>query len=306
MRRKIAITGATGLIGRELCRKLHEEGDEVTVFTREIKKGKELFPYLTDFVEWDYNKPELWKNELNGKDTVVHLAGANIFGERWTNSYKRTIMDSRKSATKILVDSIGELKNKPKTFISSSAVGYYGDKENDIITEESPSGTDFLSMVCRSWEFEAKQVEKFGVRRVSIRTGIVLSSKEGALKKMLLPFRLFAGGSIGKGDQWFPWIHIEDIINVYLFVLNNEISGVLNGTSPNPVTMREFAKTLGKVLHRPSFFTVPEFVLKLAVGEGAQSILSSLRVIPQKLIKNSFKFKYDHLEPALNSLLLEI
>jgi hypothetical protein len=306
MRRKIAITGATGLIGRELCRKLHEEGDEVTVFTRGIKKGKELFPYLTDFVEWDYNKPELWKNELNGKDTVVHLAGANIFGERWTNSYKRTIMDSRKSATKILVDSIGELKNKPKTFISSSAVGYYGDKGNDIITEESPSGTDFLSMVCRSWEFEAKQVEKFGVRRVSIRTGIVLSSKEGALKKMLLPFRLFAGGSIGKGDQWFPWIHIEDIINVYLFVLNNEISGVLNGTSPNPVTMREFAKTLGKVLHRPSFFTVPEFVLKLAVGEGAQSILSSLRVIPQKLIKNSFKFKYDHLEPALTSLLLEI
>ena len=303
MRRKIAITGATGLIGRELCRKLHEEGDEVTVFTRGIKKGKELFPYLTDFVEWDYNKPELWKNELNGKDTVVHLAGANIFGERWTNSYKRTIMDSRKSATKILVDSIGELKNKPKTFISSSAVGYYGDKGDDIITEESPSGTDFLSMVCRSWEFEAKQVEKFGVRRVSIRTGIVLSSKEGALKKMLLPFRLFAGGSIGKGDQWFPWIHIEDIINVYLFVLNNEISGVLNGTSPNPVTMKEFAKTLGKVLHRPSFFTVPEFVLKLAVGEGAQSILSSLRVIPQKLIENSFQFKYEYLEPALISLL---
>jgi len=306
MRRKIAITGATGLIGRELCRKLHEEGDEVTVFTRGIKKGKELFPYLTDFVEWDYNKPELWKNELNGKDTVVHLAGANIFGERWTNSYKRTIMDSRKSATKILVDSIGELKNKPKTFISSSAVGYYGDKGDDIITEESPSGTDFLSMVCKSWEFEAKQVEKFGVRRVSIRTGIVLSSKEGALKKMLLPFRLFAGGSIGKGDQWLPWIHIEDIINVYLFVLNNEISGVLNGTSPNPIPMREFAKTLGEVLHRPSFFTVPEFVLKLAIGEGAQSILSSLRVVPQKLIKNSFKFKYDHLEPALTSLLLEI
>jgi uncharacterized protein (TIGR01777 family) len=303
MHRKIAITGATGLIGRELCRKLHEEGDEVTVFTRGIKKGKELFPYLTDFVEWDYNKPELWKNELNGKDTVVHLAGANIFGERWTNSYKRTIMDSRKSATKILVDSIGELKNKPKTFISSSAVGYYGDKGNDIITEESPSGTDFLSSVCESWEYEAMQVERFNVRRVSIRTGIVLSSKEGALKKMLLPFRLFAGGSIGKGDQWFPWIHIEDIINVYLFVLNNEISGVLNGTSPNPVTMREFAKTLGKVLHRPSFFTVPEFVLKLAVGEGAQSILSSLRVIPQKLIKNSFKFKYEHLEPALISLL---
>src|ERR1035437_10545661 len=303
MHRKIAITGATGLIGRELCRKLHEEGDEVTVFTRGIKKGKELFPYLTDFVELDYNKPELWKNELNGKDTVVHFAGANIFGERWTNSYKKTIMNSRKSATKILVDSIGELKNKPKTFISSAAVGYYGDKGDDIITEESPSGTDFLFMFCRSWEYEARQVEKFDVRRVSIRTGIVLSSDEGALKKMILPFKLFAGGSIGKGNQWFPWIHIEDIIGAYLFALNNEFMGVLNGTSPNPVTMREFAKTLGKVLHRPSFFTVPEFMLKLAVGEGAQSILSSLRVIPQELIKNSFQFKYKYLEPALTSLL---
>ena len=147
------------------------------------------------------------------------------------------------------------------------------------------------------------QVEKFGVRRVSIRTGIVLSSKEGALKKMLLPFKLFAGGSIGKGNQWFPWIHIDDITNAYLFALNNEIRGALNGTSPNPVTMREFAKTLGKVLHRPSFLTVPEFVLKLAVGEGAESILSSLRVIPQKLLKNSFLFRYEHLDEALKSAL---
>jgi uncharacterized protein (TIGR01777 family) len=303
MRRKIIITGATGLIGRELCKKLYEEGDEVTVFTREIKKGREILPYLHKFVEWDYNKPDYWKNEIDGKDVIIHLAGANVFGKRWTNSYKRTIMESRVSATKNLVDSIGKIKNKPKVFISSSAVGYYGDRGDEIITEESPSGTDFLSSVCRSWEHEAMQVEKFGVRRVSIRTGIVLSPKEGALKKMLLPFKLFAGGSIGKGNQWFPWIHIEDIIGVYLFVLNNEISGALNGTSPNPVTMKEFARILGKALHRPSFFTVPEFVLKLAVGEGAQSILASLRVIPQKLIKNSFLFRYVHLDEALKSAL---
>jgi uncharacterized protein len=303
MDRKIVITGATGLIGRELCRKLHEQGDEVTVFTRDIKKGKEILPYLNNFVEWDYNKPELWENELNGKDAIIHLAGANVFGERWTNSYKRTIVESRTSATKNLVDSIGKINSKPKIFISSSAVGYYGDKGDDVITEVSLPGTDFLSSVCRSWEYEARQVEKFDVRRVSIRTGIVLSSDEGALKKMLLPFKMFAGGSIGKGNQWFPWIHIEDIIGAYLFALNNEFMGVLNGTSPNPVTMREFAKTLGKVLHRPSFFTVPEFMLKLAVGEGAQSILSSLRVIPQELIKNSFQFKYKYLEPALTSLL---
>ena len=303
MDRKIIITGATGLIGRELCRKLHEEGDEVTVFTRGIRKGKEVLPYLKNFVEWDYDKPGLWKNELNGKDAVIHLAGANVFGERWTRGYKRTIMDSRRAGTKNLVDSIGITRNKPKIFISSSAVGYYGDKGDEVLTEDSGSGADFLASVCRSWEYEAQQVEKFGVRRVSIRTGIVLSSKEGALKKMLLPFKLFAGGSIGNGKQWFPWIHIEDIIGAYLFALNNEISGVLNGTAPNPVTMQEFAKTLGKVLHRPSFFSVPEFVLQMAVGEGAESILSSLRVMPQKLIESSFQFKYEYLEPALISLL---
>jgi uncharacterized protein len=303
MNRKIVITGATGLIGQGICKKLHEEGDEVTVFTREIRKGQKIFPYLNNFVEWDYSKPELWKNQIDGKDAIIHLAGANVLGKRWTNRYKKTIMRSRKLATKSLVDAIEMINSKPKIFISSSAVGYYRDNGNEEITEESPSGADFLSTVCRSWENEAMEVEKFGIRRVSIRTGIVLSSKEGALKKMLLPFKFFVGGSIGKGNQWFPWIHIEDIISVYLFALNNEFVGVLNGTAPNPVTMNVFAKTLGKVLHRPSFFAIPEFALKLAVGEGAQSILSSLRVIPKTLIKNSFKFKYEYLEPALTSLL---
>jgi uncharacterized protein len=304
MNRKIVITGATGLIGRELCRKLYEDGDEITIFTRERKKGKEIFPYLTNFVEWNYKKPDLWINELNGKDAIIHLAGANVFGKRWTASYKKDIMDSRRLSTKSIVESIGKIKGGPKIFISSSAVGYYGDRGNEKITEEFPSGTDFLSLVCKSWESEAQQAEKFGVRRVSIRTGIVLSATEGALKKMLLPFKLFVGGSIGNGNQWFPWIHIEDIINIYLFVLNNEISGAINGVSPNLIKMKEFAKILGVILHRPSLLNVPEFALKLAVGEGAQSILSSLRVIPERLNKSSFQFKYEKLEQALTSLLL--
>ena len=304
MIRKIAITGATGLIGRELCRKLYENGDEVTIFTRDLIRGKKLLPYLNNFVEWDYRKPQLWKNEIDGKDAIIHLAGANVLGKRWTDSYKKTIMRSRKVSTKSLVDAIEMINNKPKIFISSSAIGYYRDNGNEEITEECASGTDYLSTVCRSWEYEAMQVEKLGVRRVSIRTGIVLSSKEGALKKMLLPFKLFLGGSIGDGNQWFPWIHIDDIIDIYLFVLNNEIVGSINATAPNPVTMKEFVITLGNILHRPSFFTVPEFVLKLVVGEGAQSILSSLKVIPKALIQNSFKFKYEFLEPALRSMLL--
>jgi uncharacterized protein len=303
MKRKIVITGATGLIGREICGKLHESGDEVIVFTRELNKARQIFPYVNKLVEWDYNKPELWNRELNEKDAIIHLAGANIFGKRWSTSYKKIIMDSRKIATKNLVDSIKKANNGPKLFISSSAVGYYGSSGNEQLTEGSPAGTDFLSSVCKEWEFEAKQVEKFDVRRVNIRTGIVLSEKEGALKKMLLPFKLFVGGSLGNGNQWFPWIHIHDIVNIYLFSLNNEITGEINGTSPNPVKMKDFARTLGKVLHRPSFLSIPEFAIKIALGEGAQSLLSSLRVIPQKLNRSSFKYKYDQLEEALNSLL---
>jgi uncharacterized protein len=303
MKKSIVITGATGLIGREICRRLHEIGDNITVFTRNVNKGKTILPYLNNFVEWDYNKPEKWRKELESKDTIIHLAGANLFDKRWDASYKRKIIDSRITSTKNLIDSIGLLDSKPKLFISSSAVGYYGNKGDEELTEESMPGTDFLSSVCEAWESESKEVEKFGVRRVSIRMGIVLSTTEGALKKMLLPFKLFAGGSLGNGNQWFPWIHIDDIINMYIFAMDNEIKGAINGTAPNPVRMKEFANTLGTVLHRPSFFSVPGFVLKIAVGEGAEPILSSLRVIPQKLIKSSYKFKYENLGTALTSLL---
>jgi len=305
-KKRIVITGATGLIGRRLCSALDNDGNEITVFTRDIKNGKQILPFLTKFVDWDYRKPELWLNELNGKDAVIHLAGANVFGKRWNEKYKEIIMGSRETATRNLANAVVELKEKPGVFISSSAVGYYGDKGDNIITEDTPAGNDFLAEVCRIWEKEASLVEKSAVRRVSIRTGIVLSDDEGALKKMLLPFRLFVGGPLGNGHQWFPWIHIDDLIRIYLFVLvNKSISGAVNASSPNPVTMKEFAKTLGKVLHRPSFFSVPEFVLKLALGKGAQPILCSQRVLPQKLTDNKFEFSYSHLEEALLSLLIK-
>jgi hypothetical protein len=299
----IVITGATGLIGTRLCAALNNSGHDVTVFTRNIDSAKKTLPYLTQFVEWDYNKPELWKKELNGKDAVIHLAGANVFGKRWNDKYKKIIMDSRAVATRNLSNAIAELKDKPEVLISSSAVGYYGDQGNNIITEASPAGNDFLADVCKVWEKEASVVESYGVRRVSIRTGIVLSTEEGALKKMLLPFKLFVGGPLGTGQQWFPWIHIDDLIRIYLFALeNNKISGPLNAVSPNPVTMHDFAKSLGKTLHRPSLFPVPEFFLKLAVGEGAQPILSSQKIIPQKLTDKSFEFSYPHLQTSLTSL----
>ena len=302
--KNIVITGATGLIGQSLCAALTKIGHDVTVFTRDVKKGRKFLPYIDNFVELNYRRPELWADELNGKDAIIHLAGANVFGKRWSDNYKSTIMESRKIATRNMVNACANLSVKPGVFITSSAVGFYGDRSDQLLTEESPSGNDFLANVCKVWENESSQIDRLGIRRVNIRTGIVLSLDDGALKKMIVPFKLFLGGPLGNGKQWFPWIHIEDLVNIYLFTLNNtNISGPVNAVSPNPVTMNEFAKTLGNILHRPSIFKVPEFVLKLAVGQGAQTILASQRVIPQKLIAHSFEFKYINLQKALNSLL---
>ena len=304
--KRIVITGATGLIGRLLCAALKNLGHEVIVFTRNIDTAGKVLPFISRFVEWNYSKPALWQNEINGMDAVIHLAVANVFGKRWNDNYKKIILESRTVATRNLSQAINGIKEKPEVFICSSAVGYYGNRGNDIITEDSLPGNDFLADVCKSWEKEASIVESSGVRRVSIRTGIVLSADDGALKKMLMPFKLFIGGPLGSGKQWFPWIHIEDLIRIYLFALENkDISGAVNAASPNPVTMNEFAKILGETLNRPLLFSVPEFALKLAVGEGARPILASQKIIPQKLIDNSFEFSYNKLKPALVSLLLK-
>ncbi|MGA7837166.1 MAG: TIGR01777 family oxidoreductase, partial [Ignavibacteriaceae bacterium] len=201
-------------------------------------------------------------------------------------------------------NAIMNAEKKPSTFICASAAGYYGDRANEILVEEKKHGNDFLAQVCKAWEDEAKQIEETRIRRVSVRTGVVLSKEEGALKEMLPPFEKYVGGPLGNGKQWFPWIHIEDLVNIFIYAIdNNYIFGAVNACSPNPVRMEEFAKTLGKVLHKPSLFKVPEFVLRLVVGEGAKSILASLRMIPQKLIQNKFNFRYTNLKPALEDLL---
>ncbi len=301
---KIVITGATGLIGRSLCERLTNRGDEVTGFTRDVDKAKNLLPQVKNLVEWDYKNPDKWQNEINNVDAVIHLAGANLFGKRWNENYKRRILESRQISTRNLVNAIANVRNKPSTFICSSAVGIYGNRGDQTLTEKSAPGNDFLGQVCKTWEEEAAKVESCGMRRVSIRTGIVLSTKEGALKQMLLPFKLFVGGPLGNGRQWFPWIHIDDLINTFLFSLDNpNINGAVNGVSPNPVSMNEFAKTLGKVLHRPSFFKVPVFALKIVLGEFANSINTSIKAIPEKLNQNNFNFKNGKLESALNNLL---
>jgi uncharacterized protein (TIGR01777 family) len=303
--KKIIITGATGFIGARLTKSLIERGDEVTVFTRSMEKINSI-PGVKEYVKWDYRNPAEWERYIERKGAVIHLAGANLFGRRWNDNYKKLIVDSREVSTLNLAKAIKKIEKKPEVFICASAVGYYGNSENNLLTENSPAGNDFLATVCKRWEAAAAEVEKAGVRRISIRTGLVLSTEEGTLKKMLLPFKLFIGGSLGNGKQWFPWIHIDDLINIFLFTLdNNNVNGTLNASSPNPVRMKEFTKTLGKVLRRPSFFTVPEFVLKIVLGEFADAVVASFRVVPEKLIDNNFQFEFVELESALRDLLKE-
>ena len=300
MNKKIIITGATGLIGKRLCTAITARGDKLTILTGNTSKASTIIKGAQEFINWDYNKPAGWEKYIDGKDAVIHLAGASIAGKRWNDDYKKIIYDSRIVSTKNLVEAISKAQYKPAVFISSSATGYYGNAGDETLTEESKSGNDFLSEVCKAWEGEAAKAEHYNVRRVSIRTGIVLSKDGGALKQMLTPYKLFLGGPLGSGRQWFPWIHIDDLINIYLYALDNpSIVGAVNAAAPNPVTMNEFARTLGKVLHRPSIFRVPLPVLKIAAGKAAEAVAASQRAIPKKLLDNEFKFKFEFIAEAL-------
>jgi len=305
MNKKIIITGATGLIGTRLCRTFIGRGDEVTVFTRNVESAKNILGTKINYVEWDYKNPSGWRDSFRNQDAIIHLAGANLFGKRWTNMYKKKIMESRELSTRNLVEAIKNSDSSKMVFISSSGVGYYGSTGENILTEESPAGNDFLAQVCKAWEYEVERASEFGLRTAMLRQGIVLASDGGALKKFLTPFNFFIGGSLGTGKQWFPWIHIDDLISIYLFILDNaEISGAVNVTSPGIARMNAFAKTLGKILNRPSILTVPGFALRILVGEAASTIVSSQRVIPKKLIDHSYKFKFEKLEEALKNLLM--
>lgn len=302
--KKILITGATGLIGRELCKTLSSRGDELTIFSTNVERAKAILPFAKEVIAWkDYEKD--YSTYFEGKDAAIHLAGANVAGKRWTRNYKNEIYDSRIRTTKNLVSSIELCQNKPEVFISASAIGFYGDCENSVLTEANSNGKDFLSNVCVDWEKASGQLETFNVRRVIVRTGIVLSANDGALKKMLPPFRFYLGGPLGSGRQWFSWIHLADIVSLYLFLIDNQkLKGIFNAVSPQPVQMKTFANTLGKVLHKPSIFSVPKFVLRMVMGESASAILASQKVLPEALLQAGFKFKYENLEAALIDLLL--
>jgi uncharacterized protein (TIGR01777 family) len=304
MSRKIIISGATGLIGKELCKQLISRGDEISIFTSNPSKAKFLIKGAKEYIFWNYQKPEEWENYIYGKDSIVHLAGANINSKRWTESYKKAILTSRELSTKNIVRAIESTTAKPVLFISSSAVGFYGNAGDNILTEESSNGKDFLSEVCKVWEEASEKVELLGIRRVIIRTGIALSTNGGALKKMLIPFKIYLGGYLGTGKQWFPWIHIKDLIRIYIYALDNSsLHGIVNAVSIHPVREYEFAKCIGNTIRRPSFLPVPLFALRLTVGKAAESIIASQRAIPKRLLEAGFKFRYEKLEDALIDLL---
>jgi uncharacterized protein len=304
--KKILITGATGSIGQNLVRRLFDGEYEVFTFTQNTQHTDPKLPGVKLIYKWDYRSPKNWQEYLNGVDAVVHLAGANLGARRWNNEYKKLAYDSRIISTRNLVEAIKSVEQKPKVFITSSAVGYYGSRYDEVLDEYSSSGNDFLATLCNDWEKEAQKVEQYGVRRVSLRTGLVLMKDEGLIKQLLLPFKLFIGGPLGNGRQWFPWIHIDDVIGIYLRAIDNEnIKGPVNVASSGIVRMKEFAKTLGKVLRRPSIFHIPKLAMKVVAGEVADYAVMSQRISVEKILNAGYKFKFENLETALRDLLMK-
>ena len=301
--KNIVITGATGFIGKKVTNLLIARGDKVTVFTRSVEKAEKIFPGAENLIIWNQGA-ESGSFSFESIDAVIHLAGENVMGRRWSEQHKKNLLASRVSGTRELTEALEKAKNKPEVFISASAVGYYGNSE-EAVDEYSPSGNDFLAGVVKSWEDETKRVDPMKIRRVNIRIGLVLDGKEGTLAKMVVPFRYFIGGPLGSGKQWFPWIHIDDLVGLFLFALDNgNMSGIINGVSPNPVRMDQFCNMLGKVLHRPSLFRIPSFLLRLVLGEAANVILSGAQVIPKRTLAAGYKFRFESVFGALNDLLV--
>ena len=299
----ILMSGGTGLLGQRLTRYLIAEGHAVTILTRNPDKFNGV-PAGARLAWWDAVSTDGWLDEMETADVVVHLAGTSLADGRWTDERKQLIRDSRVQSGLALVSAIKQSENRHAALIQASAVGYYGPRKDEVIDESNGPGSDFLAHVCFEWEAATAPVEKLGVRRAVARTGIVLSKDGGALPRMLLPFKMFAGGKIGSGNQWWPWIHVEDEIRALQFlIVNSDASGPFNLTAPNPVTNKEFAKTLGSVMGKPSVFPVPAPALGAAFGEMSTVLLDGQRAVPRHLTECGFEFKFPELEGALKDLL---
>jgi uncharacterized protein (TIGR01777 family) len=299
---KVAITGATGFVGSRLVEELQARGHQPLILTRNRDAALKAFPKV-EAVAYTPTESGSWQEAIAGCDGVVHLAGEPIAESRWTPKQKQEILTSRQLSTRKIVEAIAKANPKPSVLVNASAIGYYGTSETATFDETSPSSNDFLAEVCQAWEAEAQKVKEAGVRLVILRLGIVLGDG-GALAKMIPPFKLFAGGPLGTGKQWFSWIHRDDLVNLILEALTRkDIEGVLNATAPNPVRMSEFCQVLGKTLNRPSWLPVPSFVPEALLGEGAKVVLEGQQVLPKRTTSYGFDYQYPTLEQALAEIL---
>ena len=304
---KVAITGASGFVGSRLVEKLHTEGNQVVVLTRNLAAAQNVFPDSSfpnvEVIAYTPTQSGSWQQAIASCDGIVNLAGEPIADGRWTAERKQEILNSRKLGTQKIVEAIAIANPKPKVLVNASAIGYYGTSETATFDEASKPGEDFLAQVCLDWEAEAQKVTQLGVRLVILRLGIVLG-KGGAIAKMITPFKLFAGGPIGSGRQWFSWIHREDLVNLIIQALTRaDIEGVLNATAPNPVRMTELADTMGQVMNRPSWLPVPALALEALLGDGAMVVLEGQQVIPKRTLASGFNYQYPTVKQALEEIL---
>lgn len=301
----IVVTGGTGFIGRALCTTLLHAGHRVTVLTRTQQPAVPQSEAGLNQITWNGQDAGPWEQVLEGADAVINLAGAPIADARWTDARKRIITDSRILTTRSLVRALSRCASKPITFISASGIGYYGASDDRPLDEGAARGQGYLADLCLAWEAEAFRAGEFGVRVVTLRTGMVLEQDGGALPRMLPPFRAFAGGPIMPGSQWVSWIHRSDHIGLIRWALNTPtVTGPLNAVAPEPVTMNTFCDLIGRVLHRPSWVPVPEFALNILLGELGTLLTTGQRVIPAKAMAGGYTFQYPTLEPALRAILI--
>ncbi len=305
---KVVVAGGSGFLGGPLCGSWADEGHEVLVLTRALAPGATQHepgtgvPGVTRVGWTGTDEARTLVGVIEGTAAVVNLAGESIGDGRWTEARKKTLVDSRMTATTTLARAISEMDRPPAVFISASAVGYYGDRGSNTVSEDQPPGTDFLARLCAAWETAARGAERPGVRVVTVRSGLVLERSGGALPRMMLPFRLFAGGPLGSGRQFVSWIHRLDWIEMVRWLVHAPIDGAVNATAPHPVTNREFSRALGHALHRPWFMPAPAFAIRLVLGEFADSILTGQRVLPTRAQAAGFHFRYPEIEMAFRGI----
>jgi uncharacterized protein (TIGR01777 family) len=300
---KVFITGGTGFVGKTLTEKLLREGHEVTLLTRSVKNQPAAAQGVS-YLEGDPTQKGPWQEKVAGQDVLINLAGASIF-RRWSDAAKKLIWESRIETTRNLVEALSVRKDKETHLFSTSAVGYYGFYEDEVLDESSPSGEGFLADLSREWESAALKAEEHGAHVILMRFGIVLGRRGGALQQMITPFKWWMGSPLGSGNQWFSWVHEQDLVDIFLYLIKEKkISGAVNCTAPNPVTNRELTKVIGEVLGKPTFMpAVPGFVMSLILGEFGSVLLKGQRVVPKNLLESGFRFSFPDLRSALKDLL---